>query len=176
MSLEIETIRENIVFDNKFVTAYNNDVIFPSGVEGRYFRTKWKAPYGVAIVPVQKGRVILLEHYRYAELSTSIEIPQGFGSFGSTPEEDARRELFEETGFQVSSLRLLISTGKDMVNHVFVAEITSSEQPHQANSEETESISRYHSISVEEISTEAIIKMGIFDALTIVGLLALATN
>jgi len=176
MTLEIETVAENVVFDNKFVTAFNNDVIFPSGVAGRYFRTKWKAPYGVAIIPVQNNKVILLEHYRYAELSTSIEIPQGFGSFGSTPEEDAKRELFEETGFHVTTLSPLISTGKDMINYIFVADIQSREAPHPGNAEDTESISKYHSIDVSHISAETISKMGIFDALTIVGLLALVNS
>lgn len=173
MSQEIETITENVVFDNKFVTAFNNDVRFPSGVNGHYFRVKWKAPYGVAVIPIQNGKVILLEHFRYAELSSSIELPQGFGSFGGTPEEDAARELFEETGFEVTALRPLISTGKDMVNYVFVAEISPDTVPHPGHAEETESISKYHSIDVSEISATKIAEMGIFDALTIVGLLAL---
>ncbi len=173
MTLEIKTIYENIVFDNKFVTAFDNDVLFPSGVKGRYFRTKWKAPYGVAVVPVQDGKVVLLEHYRYAELSNSIEIPQGFGTFGSTPEEDARRELHEETGFVVSDLRPLISTGKDMVNYVFVADVSGQQLPYTSNSEDTETISTYHFLDMADITAEKLSEFGIFDALTLVGLLAL---
>lgn len=174
MSLEIKTTKENVVYENLFVKAYDNDVVFPSGVAGRYFRTRWTAPYGVVVIPVIDGKVVLLEHYRYAELSFSIEAPQGFGNDGSTPMLDAERELFEETGLRATSMTHLFSSGKDFENHVFSAVIAQGSTPHAVNAEDTESIRGFHTMDLTEISPRAISERGIFDPLTIAGVLAVA--
>jgi len=176
MTKSIITTSINVVYENRFATVYDNDVLFPSGVAGRYLRTRWKAPYGVVVVPVQGDRVILLEHYRYAELSLSIELPQGFGSDGSTPMEDAARELFEETGLRPLSIRPLITTGKDFVNHIFIAEIEAGAVPEAGNAEDTEAISAFHTIRLDDIALSTIAGMGIMDPITIIGLLSVARS
>lgn len=172
MSQEIRTVAERVVYSNRFVEVFDNDVLFPSGVSGRYFRTRWKAPYGVAVVPVRNGKVVLVEQYRYAELSTSIEVPQGFGEPGSTPLEDAARELWEETGLKAKSIKHLLTLGRDFENHVFLAEIDGDTAPVVDNAEGTESISRYHEIDLATVTPQTMAAMGIFDALTVSALLS----
>jgi ADP-ribose pyrophosphatase len=173
---EIITTKENVVYENRFVTVFDNDVRFPSGVEGKYIRVRWKAPYGVIVVPVQSGEIIMLEHYRYAEQAMSIELPQGFGNVGSTPLECASRELAEETGLKALSICPLFTTGHDFVNHFFAAEIAPDAIPSFEEAEDTEAISRFHRIRLSDVSLDSMAQMGIFDPVTITGLLAIKSQ
>lgn len=169
---KIETIRENVVYENDFVTVFDDDVRFSSGFVGRYFRYRWKAPYGVAIVPVCEDDVILIKNYRYAEKSLSVEIPQGFGCFGKTPEEDASRELFEETGLIARKIENLFVLGSDFKTFVFVANVDDVVNISNCNAELSESISSYQRISIDRIKYLDLEVMGIFEPITIAALLA----
>ncbi len=65
-----------------------------------------------AIVPVLEAEgkdpvVLLIRQYRYAAEGFLYEIPAGRLDEGETPEECARRELKEETGYSASDLKLL---------------------------------------------------------------------
>lgn len=96
---EIEIVRENIEFENEYATLYNDDVIFPSGNQGKYLRFIWNAPYGVMIFAKDSsGRLLLIKNFRHENRYWSWEIPKGFGERELTPLECAKKELFEETG------------------------------------------------------------------------------
>jgi ADP-ribose pyrophosphatase len=57
-------------------------------------------PGAAAIVPVTaEGEIVLLSQYRHAAGGTIWEIPAGTLEDGEAPEQCARRELTEETGF-----------------------------------------------------------------------------
>ncbi len=59
----------------------------------------------VALVPmVDADHVCLVENQRYAVGKTLLEVPAGTIDPGETPEETARRELTEETGFRAGRL------------------------------------------------------------------------
>lgn len=67
-------------------------------------------PDWVNVLPITVEReVVLVEQYRHAIGTYTLEIPGGSTDPGSgeSPEEAARRELLEETGFSCESLRLL---------------------------------------------------------------------
>lgn len=168
----IKTLQARVVFQNRFVTVYDNDVQFPDGSAGTYFRTRWNAPHGVAIVPVCDEKVILLENYRYAELGWSVEIPQGFGTKGSKPRDDALRELREETGFEATAIEPLLTVGHDYVTHAFIATIPDVE-PSRKQLEHSESVRRYLSIAIDEIAPTRLAALGVHDAMTLACLLAL---
>ena len=52
------------------------------------------------IIPIKdNGKIILVNQYRYLNDRFSIEFPGGGIKEGQTPEEVARKELIEETGF-----------------------------------------------------------------------------
>jgi ADP-ribose pyrophosphatase len=82
----------------------------------------------VAVLPVlDDGSVILERQWRPAINSWVLEAPAGRIEEGETPEEAARRELEEETGYKASRLtkayEAYVSPGySDEVQHGFIAE------------------------------------------------------
>ena len=59
----------------------------------------------VAVVPiVEPDKVLLIKQYRFAVGEHIWEIPAGTIEDGESPEECARRELEEETGYKETSL------------------------------------------------------------------------
>ncbi len=65
-------------------------------------------PEVVAMIPVlDDGRLIFVRQYRVAVDRVLLEIPAGGIESGETPEEAARREMIEETGYRVGQARHL---------------------------------------------------------------------
>jgi ADP-ribose pyrophosphatase len=65
-------------------------------------------PEVVAMLPVlEDGRLVLVRQYREAVGEVLLEVPAGGIDGGETPEEAARREMKEETGYAVGSMELL---------------------------------------------------------------------
>ena len=92
-------------------------------------------PGAVAIVAVTPERkLVLVRQYRYAAGRFLLEIPAGTLEPGENPEDAARRELREETGYSAESLRSLGAFFSapgfcDEVIHLFRAEgLTPGEQ------------------------------------------------
>lgn len=102
----------------------------PAGEE--FTRDIVRSPGAVAVVPLIREpdgshSVVLLRQYRAAFAREIVEVPAGMRDVdGEDPEQTARRELIEETGYDAGSLRLLHrfypSTGMtDSVLHVYLA-------------------------------------------------------
>ncbi|WP_030143573.1 NUDIX domain-containing protein [Mycetocola saprophilus] len=96
------------VYANDWMSVFEDQVRFPSGVAG---------PYGVIVksdfslvIPLREDRVCLVRQFRYPLGSWTLEFPQGslpVGELPSDPAEVARRELFEETGLLSETLSAL---------------------------------------------------------------------
>lgn len=117
------------VFRNRFGTLFNDEVISPSGLQGRYLRWQWSHS-GVVIVPMGPDGLAFVPTYRYPIGQVSLEFPRGGCEADEDPATAAVRELREETGLHCvpSALRPLgmihAETGlvESMV-HVFAADV-----------------------------------------------------
>lgn len=61
----------------------------------------------VLLAVTEQRRVVLLRQYRHAAKELMLEVPAGTIDPGEAPEETARRELLEETGYRPHRLRKL---------------------------------------------------------------------
>jgi 8-oxo-dGTP pyrophosphatase MutT (NUDIX family) len=96
--IPITRVAENAVYQNRFITVYDDPVDFADGTRGTYLRiVESDGCPGVAMLPVASGQVGLVRTYRYALGAWQWGIPRGF-AHGSDPEESARTELAEEIG------------------------------------------------------------------------------
>ncbi len=121
------------------------------------------------------GCVLLLRNYRYAEQDHSLEIPQGFGTYGSSPEDDARRELLEETGLQPKELTPLLCFGSLYKTHLFLWKPAKLPSLCHEGQEATEAITGYELLPLADISPASLNERGIHDPVTIAALMIAVT-
>ncbi len=100
MSDEV-AIETRELYRGKVVHLQLTTVSLPNG--RRKTREILVHPGAAAIVPVMGDRIVLIEQYRAAVGRKTLEIPAGTLEVGESPEDCARRELLEETGFQAET-------------------------------------------------------------------------
>ena len=93
-------------FDGRMLHVRVDDVRMPSG--RRTVREVVEHPGSVIVLPVTvDDDVLFVRQYRYAVDERVIELPAGLLDEGEDPENAARRELAEETGYDAGDLSLL---------------------------------------------------------------------
>jgi ADP-ribose pyrophosphatase len=67
-----------------------------------------ESPDWVNVIPLtRQEEVVLVRQYRHGIRQVTLEIPGGLVEQGDSPEETARRELLEETGYSASEMILI---------------------------------------------------------------------
>lgn len=131
-----------IVYDNPWITVYEDHVINPGGGENQYGHVHFKNK-AIAIVPLDgNGNTWLVGQDRYTLGAFSWEVPMGGAAGDEEPLAAAKRELREETGLSAEKwthvMRLHISNSiTDEEGFVFVAEDLTEGEP---DFEETENL------------------------------------
>lgn len=94
------------VFRGRLVHLDVDRVIEPSGkeVEREVIRHPGAA---VMLAVTDDSRVVFVRQFRYAASELMLEVPAGTLDPGENPDETARRELVEETGFHPGKLEKL---------------------------------------------------------------------
>ena len=102
------TIRgEKPVYDNKWISVTEYDVLNPNGGKGIYGKVHFKN-LAIGVLPLdEEGYTWLVGQYRFPLEAYSWEIPEGGGDPALPPIESARRELKEETGLVASEWSLI---------------------------------------------------------------------
>lgn len=121
----ITTLASREVYRNHWMRVREDAILRSNGKEGIYGVVDKED--AAIIVPVDNGRVWLVEQYRYTIQERAIELPQGGWEMEiDSPEELARGELREELGLNAASMTYLgylwIAYGfTRQKHHVFVA-------------------------------------------------------
>ena len=104
-----QTIAEKKIYDNKWISLTEFDVINPSGGAGIYGVVHFKNT-AVGVVPVDdQGHIWLVGQYRYPLKQFSWEIPEGGCPANESTLEAAARELAEETGIVAARYEPLVT-------------------------------------------------------------------
>ncbi len=93
--------QSNIVYKNNLVTLSSDLVVFDDGLEKEFTKVEMKP--GTSILAINDdNEVYLVEEYKHAIESFSVETVSGGIEENETPLETAKRELEEEIGIKAS--------------------------------------------------------------------------
>jgi 8-oxo-dGTP pyrophosphatase MutT (NUDIX family) len=121
----ITTVASREVYRNPWMRLREDEILRSNGVKGIYGVVE--KDDAAIILPIDQGRVWLVEQFRYTIQERAIELPQGGWEMEvEDPEELARGELKEEIGMHAAQMTYLgtlwISYGfTRQKQHVFLA-------------------------------------------------------
>ncbi|QSS98546.1 NUDIX hydrolase [Pontibacillus sp. ALD_SL1] len=122
---EEKTVHTESIYKGKVISLQVDDVSLPDGNTSK--RELIKHPGAVAIIAITpEGKMVFVEQYRKALERSVVEIPAGKLEPGEDPEETAKRELEEETGYTTESLEFVTSFSTspgfaDEIVHLYLA-------------------------------------------------------
>ncbi|MCL6647350.1 MAG: NUDIX hydrolase [Chloroflexi bacterium] len=128
-----QTLRRRVVYRVRSLCVRSDLVRLPDGREREF--AVIDVPGCAVVVPVdEQGQVLLIRQHRYATGEETLEVPAGGIDPGETPEQCARRELEEETGYRAGRLEPLgqFYTSDGLSNelaHLFLARQLTPGQP-----------------------------------------------
>lgn len=92
-------IRSDHLVDGVLLQVFRDEVELPNGASS--VREWIDHPGAAAVVPIfEDGQTLLVRQFRYPPRRTFLEVPAGKIDRNEPPEEVARRELEEETGWR----------------------------------------------------------------------------
>lgn len=154
---EIRTTASRVVYRNRWMTVREDAIVRADGSAGIYGVIE-KADFAV-VAAVERGRLHLVEQYRYPLRGRFWELPQGsWEDRVIDPVELARAELREETGLVAGSIghvgRLFLSPGHSgQAYDLFVATDLRQGEP-QLDAEEAGLVSRAFPIAAVQAMIE----------------------
>jgi 8-oxo-dGTP pyrophosphatase MutT (NUDIX family) len=102
-SSSITTLASREVYRNHWLRVREDEILRSNGNKGIYGVVEKHD--SAIILPIDKGRVWLVEQFRYTIQERALELPQGGWEMEvENPEELARGELKEETGLEAAEM------------------------------------------------------------------------
>jgi 8-oxo-dGTP pyrophosphatase MutT (NUDIX family) len=102
----ITTLSSREVYRNRWMRVREDEILRSNGQKGIYGVVEKED--GAIILPIEDGRVWLVEQFRYTIQERTLELPQGTWERAiENPEDLARGELQEELGLQAAKMTQL---------------------------------------------------------------------
>lgn len=102
----IATLSSREVYRNQWMRVREDEILRSNGKKGIYGVVEKED--AAIILPIDQGKVWLVEQFRYTIEERALELPQGGWEMGDIdPEELARGELKEELGLHAASMTYL---------------------------------------------------------------------
>ncbi len=164
-------LSRTVVYENPWVNLYTDRVEFPGGrIIEKHHVPDFDIEAVAVVVENDQGRILLVHAYRYATGSIEWEIPAGGIDRGEAILDAAKREVWEESGYESSDYALLYTyyPMNGIANKVFhIARATATQKTGEFDPNEVQS---YRWVSKEEI--QQMIRAGkIKDGYTLTALL-----
>ena len=86
-----------LCYSHSFLNVFEDTVILPNGEQINFSRLD--LPDFVTVLPLTLNEIVMVRNYRYPANQWFLELPSGIKEKGETPEQCARRELREDTGY-----------------------------------------------------------------------------
>lgn len=128
-NLDEKTLNSKTIYDGKILHVILDEVELPNG--NKAYREVVNHPGGVCIAALdEENNLYFVKQFRYPYKEVTLELPAGKLEKGSTPLENGKRELKEETGCEGYSFVTLgamyPSTGyTDEIIHLFMCRVKS---------------------------------------------------
>ena len=142
---------EKLLLKTPVCDIFTQHEVSPLGIEGDYITMK--ARDWIMTIPEKDGNFILVKQWRHSEQRLTVEFPGGVSNAGEKPEDAARRELEEETGFKAGKLTKLgtISPNPALFeNHVHIFLAENLIQTNEQHLDDDEVLS-YFSLPIDEV-------------------------
>ncbi len=122
-------LESKLIHESKWMSLYCDKVQMPKGnIIDTYYKVHIPNESVAVVVVNEEDKILLIESKRYTTKRLEWEIPAGAIEAGECPESAARRECFEETGYQISSLEYMGCNNpcnglNDLLIHYYVARV-----------------------------------------------------
>ncbi|MDR0549597.1 MAG: NUDIX hydrolase [Deltaproteobacteria bacterium] len=100
---------EEVLLNSKVFDVMSRRCLSPKDGKEKKFMAIKAPEWANTLALTPKNEVILVRQFRYGSREFSLELPGGAVDKGQSPEEAAKRELTEETGFVGQNFRHLCS-------------------------------------------------------------------
>jgi ADP-ribose pyrophosphatase len=102
------TVRRNYLHESPYFSFRLDEVSLPDGREIEYGVLE-SGGFAAALPVTDEGNVVFVRQWRQPLERFTLELPSGAVDGDEEPEEAARRELFEETGYRAEGVEHLAS-------------------------------------------------------------------
>lgn len=110
-------IKSQTIVDRKWLRVKEQHIALPHGGEISEFHLIESPGWASALAVTETGQIVMVDQYRHGAGRVSRELPAGMIDPGETPEQAARRELEEETGFVAEHWEHLLTINTEPARH-----------------------------------------------------------